>query len=268
MQPPWHRELPNAAQAEYLSPGPGGSQGVSAWRAVKAVFEDQNMKTNVLLGIVFMLIPIVGPIALNGWMCESHQRLLRRHPNPMPKIDFNDFGEYIKRGLAVFLASLLITLPVIFLTYVLMGGTAFAVFGTIAATDEPLIGLAVGLVVGIVAFIGMLALSVLVNAVHTRAELTEDVGESLKLGKVLGYAKATFGTVLIKNISFMLIAFVMVLIGILLCYLGLYPAIVVVQIAAMHLRYQIYSDYLAKGGEEIPLKPPQPLPSEARAPGY
>ncbi|GMV12535.1 MAG: hypothetical protein AMXMBFR56_07590 [Polyangiaceae bacterium] len=268
MQPPWQPQLPNPAPAEYLSPGAGDGQGVSVIGAVKAVLADQNAKTNVLLGIVFMLIPIVGPIALSGWMCEAHQRLLRRHPNPMPKIDFNDFGEYIKRGLAVFLSSLIITLPVLFIAYAVMGAAGFATFAAIAGTNEPLIGVAVGVVVGLFGFVLLLALSVVVNSVHTRAELTEEVGEALKFGKVMGYARATFSTVLVKNIAFSFVAFGLVLVGILLCYLGLYPAIVVVQLASMHLRYQIYTDYLAKGGEPIPLKPPQALPSEARAPAY
>lgn len=268
MQSPWQPQQAAAAPAEYLTPGAGDGEGVSVIRAVKVVFADQNVKTNVLLGIVFMLIPIVGPIALSGWMCESHQRFLRRHPNPMPKIDFNDFGEYIKRGLAVFIASLITTLPILFLTYAVFGAAGFATYAAIATTNEPAVGIAVAALVGLVGLLFVLALSVVVNAVHTRAELTEEVGEALKLGKVLSYARATFGTVLLKNIVFSFVAFGMVLIGILLCYLGLYPAIVVVQLAAMHLRYQIYSDYLAKGGEQIPLKPPQVLPSEARPLGY
>jgi hypothetical protein len=268
MQPPWQPQLPQAAPAEYLSPGPSHEAGVSALRAVKAVFADQNIKNNLLIGIVFMLIPIVGPLAMSGWMCEAHQRLLRRHPNPMPKIDFGDFGDYIKRGLPVFLSSLIITLPVIFIAYVVMGGAAFATFAAVAATGEPLVGILVGAISGIVALLVLFALGVVINAAHTRAELTEDLGEALKLGQIMSYSKATFGQVLLKNITFGFIAFCLILVGILLCYLGLYPAIVVVQIAAMHLRYQIYSDYLARGGEPITLKPPQTLPSEARAAGY
>jgi hypothetical protein len=44
----------------------------------------------------------------------------------------------------------------------------------------------------------------------------------------------------------------------------MYPAAVVLQIASMHLRHMIYDDYLARGGEPIPVKPLTPLPSEAR----
>ena len=62
----------------------------------------------------------------------------------------------------------------------------------------------------------------------------------------------------------MFVAIGIVLLGVLACYVGLYPAIAVLQIAAMHLRNQIYLDHLARGGEPIVLKEPQVLQSEAR----
>jgi hypothetical protein len=262
-QNPW--QVQAAAQAEYVTPGPADAGGVSALGAVSAVWNDPNFKTNVLLGLVLMLIPVVGPIALSGWMCEAHQRLLRRHPNPMPKIDFGDFVDYIKRGLAVFLSSLVVTLPIFLVAYALAFGAGFGAFAVTAATHEPLAGVAVGLVAGVILIAVSLLLSTVVNAVHTRAELTEDFGKALSFGKVMSYAKATAGTVIVKNLAFMFIAVGIALVGLLLCYFGIYPAAVLIQIAAMHLRYQIYADYLAKGGEPIEVKAPQQLASEASA---
>ena len=117
-QPPWGQGAPAPAQvppyvpAQALAPGASDEEGVSVLRAIKAVFQSPNWKTNILLGLVLLLIPIVGPIALGGWMCESHQRWVRRHPDPFPKIDFGDFGDYIKRGLAPFLTGLIIGIPI------------------------------------------------------------------------------------------------------------------------------------------------------------
>lgn len=261
MQPPWQPQTPAPAQ---FTPGPGAPEGVSSLRAVKAVFEDANWKNNVLLGLLLMIIPIVGPIAFSGWMCEVQQRLVRRHPNPIAKLDFADFGELIKRGLPVFLTSLIIMLPVMFLVYAFMGGAAFAAFAAGAATNEPLIAIAVGVVVGLIALVLSLLLGVVINAAHTRAELTEELGQALSFGKVMSYSKATAGQVLVKNFTFMFLAMGIMLLGALACYIGMYPAIAVIQIAAMHLRNQIYMDYLSKGGEPIEMKPPQLLPSEAR----
>lgn len=261
MQPQWQPQLPAPAE---LTPGPAVGEGVSSIRAVKAVFEDANWKNNVLIGLLLMLIPIVGPIAFSGWMCEVQQRLVRRHPNPIAKLDFADFGELIKRGLPVFLTSLIITMPVLFLAYAFVGGSVFAAFAVAAATGEPLAAIAVGALLGIIAIVLSLLLGVVINAAHTRAELTEELGQALSFGKVMSYSKATAGQVIVKNFTFMFIAIGIMLLGALACYIGMYPAIAVIQIAAMHLRNQVYVDYLSKGGEPIEMKPPQVLPSEAR----
>jgi hypothetical protein len=262
---PGYGPPPHAAQAEpAMTPGPSSSRPAGAIAAVKAVFDDPEWKSNVLIGLVFLLIPIVGPIALSGWMCEVHQRLVRRHPRPVPKIDFGDFAEYIKRGLNVFLVQLVISLP---LTFIFMGVVMAGIIAAGAAaagTNEPLVGIAVSVGVGLVGLVFLLLINVLGNAATTRAELTENFSEALSVGKLMGYAKETFGMVLVKTITFGFVSTGIVLLGLMLCYFGLYPAMVVIQIAAMHLRHQIYDAYLARGGEPIALKPVQPLPSEAR----
>jgi hypothetical protein len=50
--------------------------------------------------------------------------------------------------------------------------------------------------------------------------------------------------------------------GYCLCVVGVYAAAAVIVMARMHLRWQIYRHYLARGGEPIPVKPAQALPSE------
>jgi hypothetical protein len=258
-QPPY---FPEAVPGQ-LTPGPDATE-VSSLAAFKDVFEDENWKTNVLLGCVLMLIPIVGPIALSGWMCEVHQRHLRRHPKPVPKIDFGDFMDYIKRGLGVFLSSLVFGFPIYLLIYAIFAAMGFGTVILMRVTGEPWIALAIVAVGGLVGAFVALSMMVVLNAVHTRAELTEDFGQAVKLGEVMAYTKATFGKTLWKSITFSFLGFGVVILGMLMCYIGLYPAIAVLQIAAMHQRRQIYQYYLAKGGPPIPMKDPQPLQSEAQ----
>ncbi len=149
MQPPWQ---PSEAQA----PGPDSTE-VSSLGAFKTVFADPEWKTNMLLALVFMIIPIVGPIALSGWMAEVHQRHLRKHPKPVPKIDFSDFGDYIRRGLPVFLGGLVIGVPLWILGYLFIAAAAVGAGITANVTGEPLAGLGVGLAAGLVALLVLFA---------------------------------------------------------------------------------------------------------------
>jgi hypothetical protein len=257
----------------YRTPGPAEPRPFGAIAAVQAVFDDPEWKMNVLLGVVFSLIPVLGPIALSGWLAEVHQRLVHRHPRPVPKLDFSDLFEYFKRGIPIFLVGLVMVLPVMFLFWMVAAAAGFGTVAVLAATNEPLAGIAVGAIGGIFAIFAWLCMNVLLNAASTRAELTENFGEALKFGELMAYSKATFGKVVVKTFTFGFVSFGIVLLGMLACYIGLYPAIIVIQIASLHLRNMIYEDYLASGGQPIAVKQLQPLPSEAPprpayAPGY
>lgn len=254
------------AGEQLMAPGPGtpGADGrVRVLGAVRWVFGDPDWTKNVLIGVVFMLLPVVGPIALSGWMCEIHQRLVRGHPRPTPKLDFNDFVHYLSRGVNPFVVQLVVMLPAMLVMYGLIVAAAVLVAFAAQSGGPDALMIVLGSVVGLVALIGFLLLAVLVNAAQTRAELTENIGQALSLGPLMQYSRATWATVMWKSIAFGFVATGLFLCGLLLCYFGVYPAIVVVQLASLSLRFQIYRGYLAGGGEMIVMKAPVTLPSEA-----
>ena len=266
MQSPY---VPARAEPAHLSPGPAEPRPVSSLGAIKFVFEDQDWKYNVLIGMVLVLIPIIGPLALSGWLMEVHQRLVRRHPHPVPKLEFGDFVFLLQRGVTPFLVSLVTMLPLILIVYGMMVGIGFGAFFVYGATDEPLLAAGAGLVGTLFLMVFWCLFAIVMNAAMTRAELLEDFGRTLRFGELMAYARRTAGMVVVKTFSFGFLSFGVVLLGLLACYIGIYPAIVVLQIASMHLRWQVYEDYVAKGGAPLELKPPQWLPSEAeRARAY
>jgi len=271
MQDPWTAAPPGGVPGVPAPGAPGtaplAAPALSALEAVRFVFRAPDWTHNVLIGLVFLLIPVVGPIVLGGFLCEVHQRLVRRHPQPTPKLDFADFGHYLSRGVAPFIVSMVVVMPVMLVSYALIGGAVFAGI-MIAKSTEPLFGVLVGLGGGLVAVLLWVLTSIVMNAAQTRAELTEDFGQSLSLSELLAYARATWKDVVVKTITFGFVALGMVLLGLLACYFGLYPVIVILQIAAMHLRWQIYESHVAHHGALIPVKAPVWLPSEARRASY
>lgn len=217
-----------------------------------------------LLALVFMIIPIAGPIALGGWFAEMMQRMVRRHPRPLPKISFDDFGHYLARGVPTFVVSFAFAFVFYFVAMFAMfiGGFSGGVMA--AVTHEPalsMVGFAFGglLLMVVLAFAGPV-----LEAAVLRAELSEDIGEALSPAKVWPMARKIFWRVLVKNIVFSFVAVGCALLGLLVCFVGVYIAAIVIRIAGAHLRGQVYLEYVANGGEPVPLKPVQVLPSEAR----
>jgi hypothetical protein len=258
---------PLAPPQQNITPGPSQPRPISPLAAIRFVFEDAQWKQNMLMGTVLMLIPLVGPICFSGWMCETHQRLVRRHPQPMPKFDFSDFTHYLTRGVMPFLVGFVLSFPLIIVLYVVIAAVTFGSLAVNAATGDTLITVAVAVGGSLIAIMIWLCLAAVLNAATTRAELTEDFGRSLSFGPMFDYTRSTFTRFVVKMIVFGFLGFGIIMLGALACYIGLYPAAFVIQVASMHLRWQMYDDHVGRGGDPIELKPPQWVPSELQRMG-
>ncbi len=238
---------------------------VSVLEGIRAVWDAPRRNENLLLGCLVTLIPVAGPIVMTGWRAEYHQRLLRGHPDPLVKFDFADFGHYLGRGVNPFVANLVVMLPAMLGIYALgvgVGLVATVVGTTLESTGVVHAGQVAG---GVLLLLGTVLVSAVANAAQTRAELTEDVGETLNLGAILSYVRSTWTPVLTKMLIFAVVGGLVMVAGVLACFVGVYLAAVLLQLAQVHLRWQIYSRHLAMGGEAIPVRLAAELPSEAVA---
>ncbi len=243
---------------------PLAARPVSAMDALRFAFGSPDWGMNLLLGMVFMLIPVVGPLALHGWHCEIHQRLARRHPQPIPKLDFNDFTHYLERGIGPFVVNLVIGLPLFFVAYIYIVVSVVLVAALSEGSREPVAAVAVGLVLAVIGLGINMFVAVLLSAGLTRAELSEQIGWSLSPGAIWSYGARTWARYIGASLRLAPLALGALVVGAMLLCLGFYPAIVAVQLAVMHLRWQVYEAQLAEGGEAMPLRPAAALPSETR----
>lgn len=245
------------------------AEGLQFVAAFRFLFDQPNALLNILLAAVMQIIPIVGPIVLMGWYCEIIQRLIKRHPMPIPKLDFGDFGYWLGRGIVPFLVIFLLTIP---LTMVVMVFFFLGMFGTgmVAATmhrsgGEPSPFLIFGGIAGMfLLFIAiMLPINVLLMSALLRAELTEDFGKTLEFGKIWEFARRTWKDFILVYIVLTPVFMVMIFAGMLFLVIGMYFVIVMLNFTYLHMRWQIYERYLRNGGEPIPLQTKSgPVPSE------
>ncbi|GAB4470659.1 MAG: DUF4013 domain-containing protein [Anaerolineae bacterium] len=113
-------------------------------RAIMYPFDDDEWLKKLGLGVLIGLIPLVGnPFALQGWSLEISQRVKRNDPIPLP--DWGEFGDYLRRGFMLWLASLVYQLPTVLFACVVSvvwvlpalgagddSGAAVAALGTMA----------------------------------------------------------------------------------------------------------------------------------------
>ena len=79
-------------------------------KAFSYVFEDEQWISKVLLGGVILLIPIVGWIAVSGYMVKVAQNVAQGNPRPLPQ--WGEFGDHFMRGLYAFVIGLVYLIPV------------------------------------------------------------------------------------------------------------------------------------------------------------
>lgn len=250
-------------------PPPPPSGGIQFVQAFRFLFDQPNALINILLAAVMQIIPIVGGIVLMGWYCEIIQRLIKRHPRPIPKLDFGDFVYWLGRGVVPFLVVFLLTLPitVVIMIVVFVGmfgvGAFMAMMQQQGGEPSPILFIGIIGVAAVVFLAIMLPANVLLMSALLRAELTEDFGKTLELGKIWNFAKRTWKDFVIVYIVVTPVFLGMMFAGMLFLFVGMYLVIVMLNFTYLHLRWQIYERYLRNGGEPIPLQTKSgPVPSE------
>jgi uncharacterized protein DUF4013 len=233
----------------------------------RILFKDPNWGINLLIGSVYMLIPILGPIVMMGWQMELFQRLCRRHPHPIPKQDFGDLPYYLGRGVIPFVVSLIICIPLVFVMVALIFSFIFGI--GLLASQRVMTGpfIFLGFLGGGVTlfFLVMVPTITLANAALTRAYLTEDIGKAFELKKIFAYAQVTWKKILLAYLIYLPLTVVLMIAGMIALYVGMYPAMVIMNVAWLYIAWQIYENYLAEGGEAIEINPTaKPVPSELR----
>ena len=100
-------------------------------------------------------------------------------------------------------------------------------------------------------FVGMICIPFVV-----RAGLAQDFGEAFNLEFAKSFFRKTWKEMILSMLFMMFSSMAVGMIGMLLCFVGMYPAMVLIMLAYAHIYYQLYQTHLARGGEKIPLKPP------------
>jgi hypothetical protein len=203
--------------------------------------------TNILLGSVCLLIPIVGPIVLLGYRAFAASDLdedpdVEYHRD----FDFNKFGDYLAKGVWQFLLQFFMGMMVAGFWY---AGLAATLIGF--APKDPVTAFAI-----IGAGYLLLILMVFGSTMFLWPfELYAALGETFRLGRAFAFASIFARTMWVEMLLALIVYFILsgivILIGFCVCCIGSYPAMVISSLAEMHILVQLYRLYLEKGGTPI-----------------
>jgi hypothetical protein len=220
-----------------------------------------------LLVLIGGFIPILGQIVLIGWSALMMRRAVSGQDSPLPRLDFdfNHLGKLLTGGFKSFLMQLLWTVPLIFvvMTFVCVmyaGGFAMAMSARHGGGNEighflgspGGIATVIGVYVGLLGFIMIFSLPVQIAAM--RVELTDDFAAA-RFKAVMKTTKLLWKELLVGMFVMLLIRMTAGILGMCLCFVGLYPATAIVFVIQTFWHAELYRVYLEKGGEPLAIGP-------------
>jgi hypothetical protein len=228
-------------------------------RAFQYPFDSPNWLANVGFVTVCLLstaiIPIVGAMLIIGYLFEVVEAMHRqRDDRTYPDFRWERFVEYLVRGAQVFLVQFAVGL----LECVVYGvAVVIAIIAVLATmTDESNLVVLIAVIVGLVlmALVLGVLMSIVVVPLTLRIGLTQDLGNTFSWSFIKDYARRMAWPTVGAELVLLIGSVVLQIVGLAMCFVGVYPAAALTMFARFHIYYQLYELYLERGGMTIPLK--------------
>ncbi len=189
-------------------------------KAFSFVFDDQDWVKKIIIGGLIGLIPIIGQLAVFGYMIAIVRNVIRGEPQPLP--EWSDFGQMIIDGLYTLIIGLIYTLP-IWIVMCLIMFPMMAIGG--AFGDEGEMGAIGALGVCCFAFFapiyGIAMAWFFLPAAMARYADTGDIMSALRFGEILAITRANPIVFLMALLVAMIANFVAGF-GMILCIIGVW----------------------------------------------
>jgi hypothetical protein len=257
----WAGHVPNLA---------AGAPGIDVRRAFKYLFEQPDWMRIMLMGTLYMFIPVVGSFAIQGYSVRLMKHLIvTGDDRTLPRLE--GLGDLIGMGIAPAAASMIWMFPVIFIVYFLMAvgmavpiliglgvGAALKAAGTgddVAALVGILVGAVIMIAVFLLFYAALIVMSYYLAAMMTIVEITGKIEYAWHFSDIRAFMRTLAPDYRRAFIGLQLRTLGVSLLGSLLCWLGIFPAMMVVIHASSHVRAQMYRLYLARGGRPFEWNP-------------
>ena len=206
---------------------------VNFGKAFTYIFDDEQWFDKLIVPILVSLIPIIGSMALTGFVLRTIKNVVQNEIDPLPRFDF---GEDLGRGFRFFLVGLVYSLPVM-----LVVGLMTIPLLTLNNTDTIS---ALGVIFLILGGLLMLAYGLLMMLIQPIAMANFAVKDTFASGFELGNFFKRLGnnfTAWLIVIAGMLIASIISPMGSIVFGIGAFVTTAYSQLMVAHLTGQAYS---------------------------
>lgn len=202
-------------------------------RAFTFFLDDPEWIKKVLLGALISLIPLVGSFILIGWGLAVARNVYQGSDNPLPEWD--DLGGYLVRGLIAWVGAFLWALPVIML-FVCTFLAFFAANGSEVGTALIVLGSFC------LSFFAIAYLALILPVPIARYAIKDDFGAMFEFSAILDEVRRGFGSLFVVLVVWIVAAWVIVPLGFLACFVGVYVTSALSYLMIGHAMGQAYRE--------------------------
>lgn len=231
------------------------SRGLQYLYLYSFIFESPQWILNILLVTVCSFIPIVGYIVIMGYQLAIIEQLHLRPTQVYPDFDFNQFVDYLKRGVWPFLIFLIVYVVCMPIMMVLFYGP-MVFLAIVGAGNEDIVPALAAVVIPLevlLIFVGVILLLLLLTPMFLRAGLMQDLPAALNWRWIRDFLRRVWLDALLGHLFLYVTYLILIPFGFMCFFVGIYFILTMWMMAQAHLLYQLYHLYLQRGGEKIPL---------------
>ena len=249
----------NAADLAATTPGSGVAVDLARStmqhsRAFAYVFERPGWPATVGLLTVAIFVPLLGPLLAMGYQSVLVEHLVRHGERNWPAVDLGRITDYLHRGLRLFLVSLVVSVVVTPLAMVVLFGgnlTALLLWDPESPLSIALVGCVV--ILEAAAFLAVMYAGVAaITPMWVRAALDPDLGGIFDLRFSRDFLARTWKPLLVSHAWMLAASTLLFLAGLLLCFVGMFPAAALIMLLQAYVYAQLYLVYRERGGLPLP----------------
>ena len=212
-------------------------------KAFTFAFDDKDWLKKIGIAGLVMLIPLIGQLTVGGWALEITRRVIQRDPETLP--DWGAFGDYLVKGLKLFVIALVYALPIILISICANLPAMFVQNGS----DDTMLTIVsiLSICVSCISIVYGIALGFVLPAALANFVVTGEIGAAFRFSEVFALVRAAPSAYLLVLLG-SIVAGLIASLGLILCIIGVIFTQALAFAIQGHLWGQAYNEATANKG--------------------